>query len=307
MPLVFDDLFVYAERSIASVQIHNVGNGVIGLVTEPCDNPGQSSINAAEYLHRRLHEVFADLGEIRIFVRMLLDPERHVWTELLAAGDGMAFRRDVPAVEVESLCPDAASLEWGMEDFSCAALGGSGHPLLQLVPPPEPEYRPLAGLTVVAVADLPWGHNPSRCAHSDRFRAIAAQYPDERRTPPAVGAQWFVSLTDEEFQACEYHGVDWVAVAATSVEILETVDAGATNEDIIEEISARLGDTPEAQWCLTLFSEPIVCRLDGTSVTNGQHRTCALKAAGAPFCVVDTRRLRSRRSCGRRPQAASLR
>jgi hypothetical protein len=141
---------------------------------------------------------------------------------------------------------------------------------------------------VVAVADLPWAHNPSRCAHVDRFEAIAALYPDEGWTPPAVGAHWFVRLTDEDFTVCEYHDVDWVAVAAASVEIFEDLDDEATHDDIIEQIAVHLGETPEAEWCLTLFSEPIVCRPGASSVTNGQHRTCALKAAGAPFCVVDT-------------------
>ena len=139
MSLVFSDLFAYADRSIASIQIHDVNGRTVVLVTEPSDNPGQSSINAAESLNHRLQEVFPELVAFRIFVRLLLDPENRVWIELLPGDDEMGFRRDVTAEEVEALCPAAGESAWNMEDPSCAALGGAGHPLLALVPPPEPE------------------------------------------------------------------------------------------------------------------------------------------------------------------------
>ena len=58
-------------------------------------------------------------------------------------------------------------------------------------------------------------------------------------------------------------------------------------EDVVEAITRILGDTPEGAWCRSLFSDPIVWGPGQDSVTNGQHRSCALRASGAPFCVVD--------------------
>lgn len=48
MPLIFSHLSAYAERSIVLVQIHHVNGRTGVLVTEPSDNPSQSSINATE-------------------------------------------------------------------------------------------------------------------------------------------------------------------------------------------------------------------------------------------------------------------
>lgn len=288
LTLIFSDLFAYAHRSIAWLQVFRTGeSGAVALVTEPSDNPGRSCVNAAEGLRADVLRAFSGLGEVQVFVRFLEDPRGPGWIGLLPGSDEMKYRR-VSVGEVEELCPGADRLSWDMEDYSCGGLGGRRHPLLALIPAPEPAHNPLDDLAVVAVAELPWAHNPSRCAHLERFRTIESLYQEERWTPPAVGAQWFLTLSEENFQQCDHHAADWLTVAAASVEIFEVLEANATLDTIPELVTARLGNTREAERCLALFCEPITWRPGQTRVGDGQHRTCALKAAGAPFCVADT-------------------
>lgn len=140
MTLIFNDLFLYGQRSIAWLQLFNPSDsGAVALVTEPSDNPGQSCVNAAEHLYVDINRAFAGLGEIHIFVRFLDDFDTRTWTELLPGQERMDFKRGVSATEVERLCPGAEQIPWEMQDCSCAALGGARHPLLALIPPPVPE------------------------------------------------------------------------------------------------------------------------------------------------------------------------
>ena len=288
LTLIFSDLFPYAERSIAWLQVFRTrGSSAVVLVTEPEDNPGQSCVNAAERLRKDVLRAFPGLGDVQIFVRFLEAARAPGWIKLVPATHGMEYQR-VSVGEVEDLCPGAAQLSWDIRDHSCAALGGPRHPLLALIPAPEPPHNPVDDLAVVAVADLPWTHNPSRCPHLDRFRTIESLYPEEQWTPPVVGAQWFLTLSEQDLEQCDHHSPDWLTVAAASVEIFEGLDATATLDTIPELVTARLGNTPEAERCLSLFYEPITWRHCHTRVGDGQHRICALKAAGAPFCVVDT-------------------
>jgi hypothetical protein len=52
-------------------------------------------------------------------------------------------------------------------------------------------------------------------------------------------------------------------------------------------IGSQLDDPAEAYWCHSLFSHPIAWKPGQTSVVNGQHRACALRASGALWCVAD--------------------
>lgn len=77
--------------------------------------------------------------------------------------------------------------------------------MLSLIPPPDPPRDRLRDLRVIAVADLPWPHNPSACKWSERFEQIEAVYPPSGHPDPAVGAHWFLTLTDDDLGACRYH------------------------------------------------------------------------------------------------------
>lgn len=224
------------------------------------------------------------VGELRIFVRFIHDPRGPGWTEVIRDADRIGFER-LSVEAVAALCGAKAEEVWTGDD-SCAGLAGHSHPLLALLREPEIERNPLDEMAVIAVADLPWAHNPSRCAHADRFQVIESVYPASGFAVPAVGAQWFLTLS-ESFRGCPYHQVDWLRIAAASVDLLQQKEDGATIESVLEAVADVFGHTPEHELCVSLFTDPIVWQPEQTSVTNGQHRTCALKAAGAPLCVVD--------------------
>lgn len=153
------------------------------------------------------------------------------------------------------------------------------------------------------------GTHPSRCPWSARFEQLAVTYPASGHPDPAVGAHWFLTLTDEDVAQCDYHRADWERIAAVSVEVLIALGENVTLEGALEAIEKELGNTVEGRWCLSLFDDPIVCRPSGRSVTNGQHRACALRASKASFCVVDVGDAhiqKPRRADPRRRAAAAL-
>ena len=174
-------------------------------------------------------------------------------------------------------------------DATCAGVGGKFNPLLALVPTPEIHRNPLDELAVIAVADLPWAHNPSKCRWFERFQRVCDLYPPEENEDPAVGAQWYLSLGEEEIASCIYHQADWKRIAKVSVEVFEGLAEGAELEEAVTIIHHKLGDSAERGWCEALFADPIICHPGQGSVTDGQHRSCGLRASGADFCVVAVR------------------
>jgi hypothetical protein len=281
----YSDLFAFGRHSIVWLRIYRpAGEEAVALALEPVDQPGAGPVNDAEALTAAIRRAFPDLGGLRVFVRFPDDPsEADNWIEILIGEDGGADFAHHPTTEVERLV--AARLP-DPGDPSCAGIGGPEHPLLALLPPDEPESDPLTELAVIAVADLPWPHNPFRCHWKDRFETLRDLYPAEDRERAMVGAHWFATLQPEELAACRYHQADWRRVAEVGVEILRGLDAEAVIEDALAAVEGRLGDSAEAGWCRSLFADPIICHREPVGLTDGQHRSCALRASGAAHFVV---------------------
>lgn len=282
--LIFRGLFSYGRGSLAWVRMYRAEARVpVALVIEPSDNPGPSAINDAEGLHDAVVAAFLETHDLRLFVRFPDDPRGTDWTEVLRADGEVDFRRREVA-EIEALVgeplPDPP--EW-----TCAALGGAHHPLLGLIPAPEQEFDPLADLAVVAVADLPWAHNPSSCRWHERFETVRGSYPRTASYPAAVGAHWYLTLSQEDLDNCRYHQADWRRVADVSVEVLEGLEAGTTVDDALDAVHGILGESAETPWCTSLFVDPITFERGADSVGDGQHRSCALRVSGADLCVAD--------------------
>ena len=285
--LVFDDLFAYAQQSLGWVRVFDGGTEeeAIALVVEPRDNPGQSAVNAAEGLVSDLERVFGGLGRMRMLVAFVDDPRGEGWTELLEDGGRVEFERR--SIEyVEALVGEAATTR-ELAEPTCTGLGGEGHALLALLQPPELPRNPIDDLAIVAIADLAWPHNPARCRWRNRFERLEGLYPGSRHHQAAVGAHWFLTLTEPELADCGYHEGDWKVIVDASVRVLRALEPGATLDDAAAAVEEMLGESIEAEWCHSLFVDPIVWNPDVNSVVNGQHRACALRASGAPLCVVD--------------------
>jgi hypothetical protein len=70
--------------------------------------------------------------------------------------------------------------------------------------------------------------------------------------------------------------------------VLEGLPLEAERDEALAATSGRFEEKLEAEALNSLFTDPIIWSPESDTVTNGQHRSCALKASGAPLCVVDT-------------------
>ncbi len=160
----------------------------------------------------------------------------------------------------------------------------------------DPEERRLLleginGLRLVPLSSLPWPHHLSRCPHLPRVKALLETYPDGRRYDapgPAAHAEVFARLTGQDFAECRYHQANWALIGEI---------AAAAVRDHAGDWRAALAGTavalsPEEQGYLEyLFADPIKWDDGDGTFTNGQHRSCALRAAGVAMCPVRGRYL----------------
>jgi hypothetical protein len=143
-----------------------------------------------------------------------------------------------------------------------------------------------ASFAAVPVTAFPFAEDPFRCPHHNRFCELERAFGD---APDGVaGAQWHLTLTAEDFAACEYHRVDWRAIADASVAVLNTAGPRATKDGLVAACGKQGLPADETLWLYWLFAEPIDWRPGSSCVNNGQHRLCALRAAGAERVAADT-------------------
>ncbi len=279
----FDDLFAF-DTGLCHLRVYVGASGErVALAVHLADCPGRSVSTGAEALMQRITEVFG--GPCRLF--SIFPSFEETWTEVLCqAGETRAtFDTGVSHGEVERLAGEPVEIP-PAEVCTAAGLGGAQHPLLALISPRKPPRNPLDEIGLVAAADLPWAHNPFRCAHSERFEAIRGLYPKRFDGYVPAGAHFFLSLDADRFAACRYHQHDWVTIARASVLLLEGLAPGSHGRDVYSAAAELLPDEPDRGQLICLFTHPIIWWPGGTSVADGQHRTCALKAAGAPLCVA---------------------
>ncbi len=286
----FDDLFVF-DTGLCHLRVYDgPGGESVALALQLDDNPGPSVVTAADVLAGRVATMFG--GRPRLFV--IFSGVGETWIEVLhgaRAGADDRFRECVSHAEVERLVGEAIALP-AEEECTAAGLGGPNHPLLTLISTePEPGGR-LDAMGIVSVADLPWAHNPFKCAHRDRFEEIRGLYDKSPGGKLPAGAHFFSSLSADEFAACSYHKRDWIAIAAASLELLQGLRPGSDLRDVLGAAANLLPDGPDRQQLVCLFSDPIKFSPRAIRLTNGQHRACALKAAGAPLCVAHVYRER---------------
>ncbi|OIK08216.1 hypothetical protein BIV23_00265 [Streptomyces monashensis] len=158
-----------------------------------------------------------------------------------------------------------------------------------------PERRTLhlegvTGVRAVPTAALPWPHGLFKCEYAERGKRIAGTYPGGRREDQTAHAELFAELGEEEFAACPYHQGDWPAIA-------EAVLAHAeVDEDEEPERAARLYamehlSPRDREWAQRMVSDHIWWNEGSDSLTNGQHRLCAMRAGGVANVPVNGRYL----------------
>jgi hypothetical protein len=286
MRSVFHGLFAFDDRSVCELRVFDAAGNRVVIATEVEDNPGMSVVNAIQALARDVERDFGEAPTTWISHYPGTESIPSHWSEVVVDGprpDWNRISREHAGRLVEAELPERSREEHTME-----AVAGPRHPLLALKDD-EPEREPLGSrLTVVPVAALPWPHNPARCPHHPRFEQISRCYPSRCWDSGAPGAHFFLTLTDGDFSSCEYHEADWYRVAQASVQILEALPSEAELDDVLDAISEHFSSELELKALHSLFSDPIIWIGEASSITNGQHRACALKASGAPMCVVET-------------------
>jgi len=140
-------------------------------------------------------------------------------------------------------------------------------------------------LQIVPVAELPWAWNPFKCAHRAKFCAALPADLEADQRPPYFAAM-VQGLTQPELEACPYHNCDWALAAAMTVWCFQyRVDPHG--EQVSKRVAEQGGGWPELKAISSLFLRPIVWSPQSPTVSDGQHRVCALKVAGAERCIVE--------------------
>jgi hypothetical protein len=286
MNSVFHGLYAFDDRSVCELRVFDAAGNRVVIATEVEDNPGMSVVNAILALARDVERDFGEAPTTWISHYPGAESMASHWSEVVVDGPKPDWNRisrehaeEMVGAELPERCLDEHTME---------AVARPSHPLLALKDD-EPEREPLGSrLTIVPVAALPWPHNPADCPHHPRFEEISRCYPSGCWKSGAPGAHFFLTLTDRDFSSCGYHEPDWYRVAQASVEILEALPPEAELDDVGDAMSGRFSSELELEALHSLFSDPIIWTEEGSSITNGQHRTCALRASGAPLCVVET-------------------
>lgn len=138
------------------------------------------------------------------------------------------------------------------------------------------------GFRSVPLAALPWPHHQADCPLGE----LAECYRD--RVPDVHGAHAAASLSraGQHIRAvCEYHQADWPRL----VRMLEETLAATTHERPQVESHPEFDQLSptDQKWLAALVYDPIKYDDGDDSLTNGQHRLCAMRFAGVTRCPVE--------------------
>lgn len=259
------------------LRLYSGGGDYVAVVTEVPGNPGGSVMNASEAIVTEIRRRFA-INAVELNSYLVIPGGRtgdihmawqvHVRPKI--RWDKVTFA-DIEGVLGQRLEPIPAHADLLGR---VVALGGDPEDEIE-----EPVYE------AIAVNDLPPPHNPFKCALFERFKTMKAQSgeTDDDAQAAAIGRRFLASLTAEDRATCDFHAVDWRAVADESVRILEGSPSAGEDELITLARSTQLPDR-ERRLLVSLFAEPVLVHED--SFGDGQHRGCALRFSGASRAVV---------------------
>ncbi len=270
-----------SEPGIYWLRLYQEGEQHVAVVTEVPGNPGLSVTNAIKRITRYLTERFGVEDEhLALF---------EVWPSGALEGITLCWSRvDSPGGD-----PDCAPTTRGAVE---AIIGGT----LGDLPEHDILYARVGTLgghvwqkqwrkifVPLPVTELPPPHNPSKCAHAERFNRLAAAVWSDESTGEdrdrEIGRQFLASLTANDLASCRYHNAKWRAIADESVRILEQLGHCDTERYIEAARRSSLRDL-DRQLLVSLFKDPV--KVDGGGYTGGQHRGCALRFSGAQRAAI---------------------
>ncbi|MEU4229624.1 hypothetical protein AB0F17_35455 [Nonomuraea sp. NPDC026600] len=143
---------------------------------------------------------------------------------------------------------------------------------------------------LVPLSSLPWPHGLFKCAHAPAGERLARGYPHDKHSDgasQAAHAELFTQLSAQDFAACPYHQANWPLIG----EIARRAVAGPERDwrDALTPADTASLTRQDEHWLDSFEIDPIAWDDGHDSITNGQHRLCALRAAGVLTCPVDGR------------------
>ncbi|WP_326763410.1 hypothetical protein OG978_01265 [Streptomyces sp. NBC_01591] len=140
----------------------------------------------------------------------------------------------------------------------------------------------------VAASHLPWPHGLFKCPLGERAKSLAATYP--KGHSKTAHAELFTQLDGQDFAACPYHQADdWKAIAE-AVLAFARAERDSDEQDRLYR-AAHLSDRDRAWFRSLIGGGHIWWDTGQKNLTNGQHRLCALRAAGVEVIPVYGRHL----------------
>lgn len=145
----------------------------------------------------------------------------------------------------------------------------------------------VSGMRMVPLPELPWPHDLFKCPHRERAKELARTYNDGERGTQVAHAELFTELTEPDFSACAYHQADWPAIVAVAQHHAE-LEAESPQDDaaLAKVYAAEHLSVDDRQWAQDLIHDHLWWDQGAKSLTNGQHRLCAMRAANLPYVPV---------------------
>lgn len=245
----------------------------VAVVTEVPGNPGLSVCNGIEEIREHLVEHFGvDSSRLQLF-------EIH-------PTDCWSFGREAERMRID-FTPSAEFTDVTLDQIVIAV--GNALPPLPAHADLYAQVREAGGgvfqstywhiYKAVPVEEIPVPHNPSGCAHYERFRMLGS----DGKEGESVGRRFLETLTEADRGKCRFHEADWRWIAEQSVRIITELGHVESGKyvDAVDRIKRRRKDR---SWLRSLFFDPIV--IAGGSFSNGQHRACALRFSGASHAAM---------------------
>ncbi|NJP98446.1 hypothetical protein HCN51_55035 [Nonomuraea sp. FMUSA5-5] len=244
---------------------------------------------------RSAHDMLLLAADSPIRVLAYVNPERAAFEGSFDLdGDGPPFDPKVPASRPFTPAEDQAARlqrERLRQDVHLPADEAALYPQRQT--DPVERRRLLHGVNrvrLVPLSSLPWPHGLFKCAHASAAERLARGYPRDKNgdsASQAAHAELFTQLDAQDFAACRYHQANWPLIGEIARRAV--VGPERTWRDAVTPAEADRLTRQDEQWLDSFVIDPINWDDGHDAITNGQHRLCALRAAGILTCPVNGR------------------
>ncbi|MFZ2176594.1 MAG: hypothetical protein WAW17_21645 [Rhodococcus sp. (in: high G+C Gram-positive bacteria)] len=138
------------------------------------------------------------------------------------------------------------------------------------------------GLRMVPLSALPWPHRQYQCAFAIAAGKQLGRYGDAQ----AAHAAGFLSPDGQDtMKSCRYHEPRWLLVSKIVADCWDQRTQtlpGVADHPLYADLP-----TDDREALSSLTTDPMVWNDGADAIANGQHRLCAMRAAGVTHSIVD--------------------